>query len=166
MAKGDNNVEAGSAILDETGEGFTFDMSNQEADSGFPVAPAGTYDAVIDALDYQISKSSGNPMWKVTHLITGPEEWAEKNLKVFSYVVFKPDQMGRVKGFLEAVGASEQANDSGFNPKQVADDGVLVGKAHRVRLGIRKSEEYGDGNEVKRVLSAGGASTGEGGFSM
>lgn len=164
MAKKDTAAES-QGILDQDGEGFTFDMSSTEADTGYPILPKGNYDAVIDALDYQISKNSGNPMWKVTHLITEAEH-AEKNLKVFSYVVFKADQMGRVKAFLENVGAGNLA-DSNFNPKRIADDGTLVGAAHRVRLDIRKSDEYGDSNEVKRVMAAGtGSGSGEGGFSM
>lgn len=165
MAKNDDTAAGTAAILDETGEGFTFDMSQTEEDSGFPVLPKGTYDAVIDKVEYQISRSSGNPMWAVQHLITDPEH-ADKNLRVRSYVVFKPDQMPRVKSFLIAIGQSEVANSASFNPKQVADDGLLIGSAHRVRLDIRRSEEYGDSNEVKRVLSAAAASTGAAGFSM
>ena len=154
-------------VMDETGEGFTFDMSGQEEDSGYPILPKGTYDATIDAADYQISKSSGNPMWKVTHLITDAQH-ADKNLKVFSYVVFKPDQMGRVKTFLNRIGKGDLANSTNFNPKQIADDGTLVGSEHKVRLNIRKSEEYGDSNEVKAVLTAGAGSApaGAGGFAM
>jgi hypothetical protein len=154
-------------VMDTEGEGFTYDMGSQEEDSGYPILPKGTYDAIIDGCDYQISKSSGNPMWKITHLITGPDpDIASKNLKMFSYVVFKSDGMGRVKTFLVRVGAGDLATAS-FNPKTIADDGTLVGKAHRVKLDIRKSEEYGDGNEVKGVLaSAGAGAAGGGGFSM
>lgn len=167
MAKADKAEETKfSGVMDETGEGFTFDMSTVEAEDGYPIMPKGIYDAVIDAAEYQISKNSGNPMWKITHLITGPEEWASKNLKVFSYVVFKPDQMPRVAAFMENIGQKALLNSS-FNPKTIADDGVLVGALHKVRLDIRKSDEYGDGNEVKKVLKAGvGTGSGEGGFSM
>lgn len=153
-------------VMDESGEGFTYNMADQEEDSGYPIMPKGTYPAIIDAAEYQISKNSGNPMWKITHLITGPEEWASKNLKVFSYVVFKADGMGRVKSFLNNIGKGE-LNTADFNPKKIADDGLLVGAEHNVKLDIRKSDEYGDSNEVKRVIKAGGvAGAGEGGFSM
>lgn len=163
MAKAD--AEAKQGVLDETGEGFTWDMSTTEAEDGYPILPKGNYDAVIDAVEYQISKNSGNPMWKVTHLITEGEH-ASKNLKMFSYVVFKQDQMGRVKTFMENIGAAQYAG-ADFNPKKIADDGVLVGSAHRVRLDIRKSDEYGDSNEVKRVMKAGtGSGSGEGGFAL
>lgn len=160
--------EGFQGVFDETGEGFTYDMSNQEEDSGYPILPKGTYSAVIDKAVYKISKSSGNPMWEVTHLVTEAEH-ADKNLKVFSYVVFKHDGMGRVKSFLAKIGAADLGG-AGFNPKQIADDGTLVGKEHRVRLDIRKSEEYGDSNEVKSVLSAGAGTVsggaGSGSFSM
>lgn len=169
MAKGQAAAQETErqGILDESGEGFTFDMSTQEADSGFPVHPAGTYDFTVDQCDYQISQASGNPMWALRLLITGPgEEVAEKKVIVRNYQVFKPDQMGRVRAFLDRV-APELATPN-FNPKQIADDGVLVGKTGRVRLKIRKSEEYGDQNEVAAFIAPGAATGGDGagGFAM
>lgn len=166
MAKAaQSNTQQG--ILDESGEGFTFDMENQEADSGFPTLDKGVYDAIIDSVEYVISKNSGNPMWKVIHLITDPKATIE-NHKVTSYVVFKPDQMGRAKMFINRVAPEVATKD--FNPKRVAEDGLLNGKPHRVRLDIRKSEEYGNSNEVKGVLSAGAGGdeggAGDGGFKM
>lgn len=165
MAKGKEKETQG--VLDETGEGFTWDMSSTEAEDGYPVLPKGNYAAVVDDVEYQISKNSGNPMWKVAFLITEPEH-AEKNLKVFNYQVFKPEQMGRVKAFLENTGHAELAT-ADFNPKTIADDKVLVGSEVTLKLDIRISEEYGNSNEVKRVMKAGtggGAAAGEGGFSM
>src|SRR3990167_8775482 len=145
-------AEKSQGVLDETGEGFTWDMTNTEAEDGYPILPKGNYDAVVDDVEYQISKNSGNPMWKVAYLIT-EAEFAEKNLKVFNYVVFKADQMGRVKAFLENTGHAGLAT-ADFNPKKVADDKVIVGSAVKLRLDIRKSEEYGNSNEIKRVMKA------------
>lgn len=165
MAKGDSAAAEKQGVLDETGEGFSWDMTNTEAEDGYPVVAKGNYDALIDAAEYQISKNSGNPMWKLTHLITEASV-ADKNLKVFSYTVFKQDQMGRVKATLEKLGQGNLLT-ADFNPKQIADDGVLVGSAHRVRLDIRKSDEYGDSNEVKKIMAAGtGVGEGEGGFAL
>lgn len=161
MAKSDDK----QGVLDETGEGFTWDMSSEEATDGFPVLPKGNYLAVIDQVEYQISKNSGNPMWKETYLITDPDH-ADKNLKVFNYHVFKQDQMGRVKAFLETIGHGELSTKK-FNPKAIADDGTLVGTEVKLRLDIRKSDEYGDGNEVKRIMApTAGSGSGDGGFSM
>lgn len=163
MAKA-KEEEKFEGVMDADGQGFTYNMQDEAADEGYPVLPKGTYSAVIDAADYQISKNSGNPMWKITHLITEPE-WAEKNLKMFSYVVFKKDAMGRVRTFLERIGKVGLATPD-FNPKVIADDGALVGSEHRVKLDIRVSEEYGTSNEVKTVLKAGAGGSGDGGFAM
>lgn len=165
MAKADKAATEG--VLDETGEGFTWDMTTTEAEDGYPVLPKGNYSAVIDSVDYQISKNSSNPMWKVGFLIT-EEEHASKNLKMFSYQVFKPEQMPRVKAFLENIGHANLAT-ADFNPKKIADDKVLVGSPCTVRLDIRQSDEYGNSNEVKRIMKAGtgsSSSSGEGGFAM
>jgi hypothetical protein len=176
MAKGDkaagNGDTQNQGLLDSTGEGFTFDMSAQPADSGFPVAPQGTYDFVIDKLDYGLSQSSGNPMWSIQALITGgpsdpDDEIAKKEIKVRYYQVFTPDQMGRARRLLDCVAPDLATPD--FNPKKVADDKVLIGKAFRARVNIRKSDEYGDQNNIVNILPAGGgqgATAGAGGFSM
>jgi hypothetical protein len=178
MAKAPQAADQGDAdtghqgILDSTGEGFTFDMSSQVEDSGFPVAPQGTYDLVVDNLTYGLSQSSGNPMWTLSLLITGgpsdPDgEIAKKEIKVRAYQVFKPDQMGRAKRLINCIDPS--VGTVNFNPKKIADDKVLIGKPLRARLNIRKSEEYGDQNNVVAYLPAGGGSAGgegAGGFAM
>jgi len=166
MAKAKEAEAETQGVLDQTGEGFTWDMTATEAEDGYPILPKGNYDAIVDSVEYQISKNSGNPMWKVGFLVT-QEEHASKNLKMFNYQVFKPDQMGRVKAFLENIGHGNLAT-ADFNPKSIADDKVLVGAPCVIRLDIRESEEYGNSNEVKRVMRAGtgGAAAGEGGFSL
>lgn len=165
MAKADKKSEG---VLDETGEGFTWDMSDVEAEDGYPVLPKGNYSAIVDGCDYQKSKNSGKPMWKMAFLIT-EEEHASKNLKVFSYQVFQDDQKGRVKALLESLGHADLGGKD-FNPKQIADDKVLVGSPCVLRLDIRQSDEYGNSNEVKRVMKegtgSGGGASGDGGFSM
>jgi hypothetical protein len=169
MAKGDKAADAAATqgVLDETGEGFTWDMTNTEAEDGYPVLPKANYDAIVDSCEYQKSKNSGKPMWKMGYLITEAEH-ASKNLKVFSYQVFQPDQMGRVKALLENLGHGNLATPD-FNPKTVADDKVLVGSPCKLKLDIRESDEYGNSNEVKRVMkpgTGGGAAAGEGGFQL
>jgi len=169
MAKADViEQEAPQGILDTTGEGFTFDMETQEADEGFPVADAGIYDLSVDACKYEISKNSGNPMWAFRFVITGPDAAvAEKKIGVRYYQSFKPEQMGRAKTLLQRLGREDLLTKN-FNPKQIADDAVLVGATCRARLGVRNDEQYGKSNEIKAFLpaGAGAAGSGEGGFSM
>lgn len=171
MAKAQAAVDEGNqGVLDADGEGFTFDMSQQAAESGFPYHPKGVYEASLDSCAYKISQSSGNPMWEIRFLITGPgEEVANKKVTVRYYQSFKPDQMGRAKLLLTRLGHEDLANSTSFNPKQVADDGTLVGSQCKLRLDVRESDEYGTSNEVKAVLpanAAAGGQAGSGGFSM
>jgi hypothetical protein len=156
-------------ILDSEGEGFTFDMSGTEADDGFPVLDKGTYDASVEANAYQISQSSGHPMWAMRFLVTGPgEEVAAKKVQVRYYQSFKPEQMPRAKALLQKLGFNDLANDRTFNPKTVADDATLVGANCRLRLDVRNDPTYGRSNEVKGILPVAGGEggSGEGGFAM
>lgn len=170
MAKGDTATavaEAPQGILDAEGEGFTFDMSAQAADEGFPVLDAGVYDASVEANEYKISQSSSQPMWAMRFLITGPgQETADRKAQVRFYQSFKPDQMGRAKALLQKLGHDDLAEAKDFNPKKIADDATLIGSTCRLRLSVRNDPEYGKSNEVKAVLPAGGTASGEGGFAM
>jgi hypothetical protein len=173
MAKSDTAVAeaptSNQGILDEAGEGFTFDMSGQEADAGFPVLDAGVYDLSVDSVEYKNSQSSGHPMWAMRLAVTGPgDDVAEKKVVVRYYQSFKPDQMGRAKLLLQRLGKDDLANSTTFNPKQIADDAVLVGQTCRARLKVRNDETYGKSNEIATFLPAGaeGGAAGSGGFSM
>jgi hypothetical protein len=171
MAKNNSDTavqEKPQGILDETGEGFTFDMSGVEADEGFPVADAGIYDLSLDSCSYKISQSSGNPMWEMRFVITGPDDdVAAKKIGVRYYQSFKPDQMPRAKALLQKLGREDLAT-ADFNPKTIADDAVLVGSNVRARLGVRNDPQYGKSNEIKQFLSAAaeGGEAGAGGFKM
>lgn len=164
----DNSQQESQGILDTDGEGFTFDMTQQEADEGFPTADAGIYDLSVDALEYKISQSSGHPMWALRFVITGPDpEVAAKKIGVRHYQSFKPDQMGRAKALVQRLGR-EDLLTADFNPKKIADDATLVGATTRARLGVRNDPQYGKSNEVKAFLpaTAEGGQAGGGGFSM
>jgi hypothetical protein len=60
------------------------------------------------------------------------------------------DMMPRVKKFLVRIGESQLANTP-FNPEEVANQGLLLGKACQVRLDVRKYEGEMR-NNVKDVL--------------
>jgi len=154
-----------SGVEFEDGDSFTFDMSETKEDSGFTPLPKGTYLVTIENCEFKMSKSSGNPMWSLTYAIA-EGEYAEKNRKVFDIISLKPEQRGRVKKFINRV-APELADVKDFNPKKVAEEGLLVGKQLKVKLDIEKSEEYGDRNRVKDHFAPGAASGSAGGsFSM
>jgi hypothetical protein len=165
MAKGQAAVAEAEpqGILDSEGEGFTFDMTQQAADTGFPVLDKGVYDASVESCAYKISQNSGHPMWEMRFLVTGPgDDVAEKKAQVRFYQSFKPEQMGRAKALVERLGRSDLLTAS-FNPKTIADNAELTGATCRLRLDIRDSDEYGRSNEIKAILPQSGGAGGAGG---
>jgi len=178
MAKNQaNTAEAGDTevleqetqgILDESGEGFTFDMESQEADEGFPTADAGIYDLSLDQCEYKNSQSSGHPMWAMRWVIVGPDPAiAEKKIGVRHFQSFKPEQMGRAKFMIQRIGREDLLTKD-FNPKKIADDALLTGTVARARLGVRDDPQYGKSNEIKQFLplNAEGVKAGAGNFQM
>lgn len=142
----------------EEAEGFTFDMSSQEEAAGFAPIPQGNYNATIEECEYKMSASSGQPMWALKWAVTD-EPYASDNRKMFSFVSFKKEQLGRVKQWLNRV-APELANLPNFNPKTIADEGVLLGKPARLKVKITtyQGEKRNNVAEVLAPLGAGGFS--------
>ena len=64
-------------------QGMVFDLSGVEENKGFEVIPKGTYDAVVDELDFGDSKA-GNPMVTIKYSITTPEY---ENRVIYDYWV-------------------------------------------------------------------------------
>lgn len=163
MAKKDNTDDT-QGLATEDADSFTFDFSGDKESAGFEPMPKGTYDVVIEEVEFKISASSQNPMWSVKWAIeTG--EFAEKNRKLFSFVVFggKDGWRGRVKSFLNRV--APELSDKQFSPKQIADDGILIGKRARAKVDVEKNEDYGPRNTVRDILAPAAVGAG-GGFSL
>jgi hypothetical protein len=124
------------------------DLSQTEEGGNFPLVPKGMHVCVIDDVSFGDSKA-GNPMWTVQWSI---EEGENANQKLWSWVVFKADQMGRVKRFLNRIGRTDLANGK-FSPAQVADSGELVGVRAKLRVDHRDYEGEKRAN-VRDVLQA------------
>jgi hypothetical protein len=145
-------------LATEAGEGFSFNMGAETASSGYPLLPANTYDATVEACEFKISKNSGNPMWQVKWAIPYTnEKGAEKVSKITSFVVFSAEQRGRAKMFLKRV-APELAELEDFNPKLLADQ--ITGKRARVKINHQKGQDDELRANVADVLAptAGGGS--------
>jgi hypothetical protein len=157
----ENEAEAGVEF--EDGESYTFNMKDTEESSGFAPLPAATYLVSIDEVKFGLSKSSQSPTWYLTYTVA-EGEFAEKNRKIFDILSLKADQQGRVKRFINRV-APELSEVENFNPKKVAEDGLLVGKQLKVKVSIEKgTDEYpGDKNRVKDHFAPGAATGGAGG---
>lgn len=155
-------------LTGEEGTGFSFNMSETSEDAGFEPIPKGNYAAVIEACEFKISQSSSQPMWAITWAIT-EGEYAEKGRKLFNFVSFKKEQLPRAKTFLKRV-APDLAESTNFNPEKVANEGLMLGRAARLKVGMSKpTEEYPDPrNEIKDVFAptSGGGGAAGGSFNL
>lgn len=147
----------------EDGDSYTFNMKETTEDDGFAPLPRDTYLVTIESCKFELSKRSQQPMWNLTYAVA-EGEFAEKNRKLFDIVSLQESQRGRVKRFINTV-APELAEAETFNPKQVAEEGLLVGKQLRVKVDIENDPQYGERNRVKKHLPAAGGGAG-GSFSM
>lgn len=168
MAKGDTataeaEAETGNAGVEfEDGGSYTFNMKDTDEDAGFAPVPKGTYAVTIEDVQFQLSKRSSQPMWNIRYAISDGE-FAEKNRKLFDIISLQESQHGRVKRFVNRV-APELADLEVFDPKKIAEEGILVGKELRVKVDIEEDDTYGARNRVRDHLAAG--ATGGGNFSM
>jgi hypothetical protein len=156
----DQVVNQTEGFTEEGAEGFTFDMGATTASSGFPLIPPGVYPGVIEACDFSLSKNSGNPMWTIKWGFESGE-YAQKNRKMRSYVIFSAEQLGRAKMFLKRI-APELAELTDFNPKTIAESQVMIGKRGRMKINTQKGQNGEDQSNVADVLEpTAGGSTGE-----
>ena len=133
--------DVGEDVFDDDDDNFTLDMSSVE-EAKREVIPAGTYPVVIASLDYARSQSSNQPMWSIQLEI---EEGTFAGRKIYTNLSFSPKALGMSKAVLRVI-APELAEGS-FNPKQIADNGDLLGRRAKVKT---KLEAY-QGEKQTRV---------------
>lgn len=138
------------AVEDGENEGGVglIDFSSVGDEKEFPVLPRGIYPVTIDEVTFGHSQSSGNPMWTWKFEVSEGEYAGQK---LFFHTPFVESMLPRVKKVLSRV-APELLNGP-FNPEKIADSGILIGKACRVRVDIRPYEGK-KRNNVKDVLEA------------
>jgi hypothetical protein len=153
--------EAVEGLRTEEGEGYSFDMSQEKASSGYPVTPAGTYDAVVADCQFKISQNSGNPMWQIKWSFPFGEGDKVKNRTITSFVVFSADQRGRAKMTVKRI-APELAELTNFDPKVLAPQ--IVGKPARIKINIQPGQDGEDRSNVAEVLAP--AAGGGGSFNL
>lgn len=141
-------VSAEEAAGSEGGGAFMIDLSGVPDETERPVIPRGIYPATVDDVSFGHSQSSGNPMWTwIFELSEGAGEYAGR--KLYFHTPFVEVMMPRVKKVISRV-APELMNGP-FDAEKIANDGVLVGKACRIRLDI-KPYEGKPRNNVRDVL--------------
>ncbi len=108
--------------------------------------PAGSYECIVEDATVSDTKK-GDKMLKVTYRVVGGDH---QNSCIWDYHLLthsNPDVvrigMEGIKKLANAVGVAGKMTD----PSVLADNQTLVA----VTVSVRKSEEWGDSNQVKRV---------------
>lgn len=138
------------------GESLLVNLAEVEAQS-FEVFPKSNYNLVVEECDYEISKSSGKPMWNMRFsIVDGPFA----NRKLFHYISFSEKALPMTKAALEVL--APELVETQFNPKKVAEEGTMIGRTATAKVGIQKGEgDYEDKNVIKSFVKNGGGSKDE-----
>ena len=133
--------------------GDTFDAADlPEGNSNYDPIPAGWYTTTITDAELRDTKNGTGQYIAVRYDITGPEHqgrvvFGNINIKNASQ---KAEEIGRqhLGELMRSIGLA-----------RVTDTDELIGGQLQIKVGIRKSEEYGDQNEVKGFKAMQGAMT-------
>lgn len=133
--------------------GTTFKANDLPQGNGgdFQPLPAGWYTATVTDAELRQTKAGTGSYIAVRYDITGPTHEGR--------VVFGNLNISNPNPKAEEIGR-QQLGDlmRSIGLDSVSDTDQLIGGNCQVKLAIRKSEEYGDSNEVKAWKSAGGNS--------
>lgn len=138
-------------------EGMVFDLGGVEENTSFEVIPRGTYNAVIEEMEFTESQSSGAPMLKAVYSITDGE-FAER--KVFDYYVLTGEgakySLPKLKQLVSRV--CPEVDLGSFNPAKFAEDGVAINRQCQIKLAVstqKKGEYKGEKrNNIREIMSA------------
>lgn len=138
-------------------DGMVFNLNDVQEASSFEVLPKGTYEAVIEELEYTLSQSSNAPMIRTVYSIVGGEYEGRKIYDFYSLTGKGAEfSLPRLKQLLTRV-CPEVALDA-FNPQQFADSGVAINRMCQLKLVVqtqKKGEYKGEKrNAVREILSS------------
>ena len=128
-------------FFEDNDDALTFDMTAVE-EGTYEIVPKGTYNTIIEQLEYKLSQSSGKPMWAITLVITDGEY---QGRKLFTNISFSEKALSMAK--TQILRIAPEVLSSTFNPRKIAESGDLIGKACRAKT---KIEVY-EGEEKTRV---------------
>ena len=127
--------------------GFTVSGAQApEASGDYELLPAGVYDATITQVDLRDTKAGTGNYLNVRLDIVGPSHEGR--------VVFGMITLRNPNDTAERIGREQLQKIAHYgNLGEISDTDQLVGARVGIKVGIRKSEEYGDRNEVKDYLA-------------
>lgn len=130
-------------MFEDGDDSLVIDMESVEGQS-YEAIPKGTYAAVIEECEFKMSASSGKPMWNLVLTIS---EGDFKGRKLFTFLSFSEAALPGTKTQIQRI--APELLSKRFDPKKIAADGTLIGKAVRVKT---KLETY-EGEERTKVAS-------------
>ena len=146
-----DEFETAGASFENNDDGVLVDLSNVQAQSFDPL-PKGNYNGIIEECEYQLSKTSGKPMWNIRVSVTDEEY---ENRKIFTFLSFSEKALPGTKAALAVI--APEFLSTAFNPKDPDVIAALVTKHVKLKVDIEKNEEHGDRNRVKKWLATEGA---------
>ncbi len=146
--QGEKEVDFGAvdASQEDDLDGAEFDLEDVK-DVVYAILPRAIYPAEIDTVEFGQS-SNDNPMWTLRIKITDGEF---KGRTLFNHQVFTDAGMPRVKQFLQRV-APELLGQGAIKPSHIADEGLLEGKACRIRVGTQRYQGQ-KRNNIREILA-------------
>ena len=151
------NGSSQAAEPEQDAEGMVFNLSGVNDDVSFEVLPKGTYDAVVEELEYTTSQTSGSPMVHAVYSIVGGEF---EGRKIHDYYLMTGKgaefSLPRLKQLLTRV-CPETSLDN-FNPKSFAESGVAINRMCQLKL-VVQTQKKGDykgekRNGVREIMSS------------
>jgi len=136
------------ALLNQTFNANDLPLGN---DGDFQPLPAGWYSVTVNDAEIRTTKAGNGQYIAVRYDVTGP---THEGRVVFGNINIsnpnpKAEEIGhqQLGQLMRAIGLT-----------QVSDTDQLIGGSLEIKLAIKKSEEYGDSNEVKGFKAIAGSS--------
>lgn len=142
-----------SAVFEEGGA-LLVNLAGVE-EMKFELIPKGIYDAEVDEVTFGQSRSSGNNMFTFIFRIIGGDY---DGRKLYFYASFSPKALRGTKTNL--IRLDPVIFGGQFNPQELVDSGVLLGKKSKIRVTIGQRQDTGeDQSQIAGLMPAGDAAS-------
>lgn len=135
MTINENESDAGAEVFDDDGENFTVDFGNVE-EAKRTLLPVRDYEVQISELEFKLSASSNKPMWSV--VLEVQDEGDFNGRKIYTNLSFSEKALSMTKGVIKVI--APELLEGAFKPREIADNGDLLGKFAKVRIKHRMYE--------------------------
>lgn len=138
--------ETEGAMFENAGDGLVINLEEVEAQS-FELLPAGWYNVMFDDNEFQMSKSSGKPMWNAR--LTVIDEGQYQNRKIFHIFSFSEGALPGTKAAFAAI--KPDLISAGLRVQDPDVVSSLIGLKCKVKVKIQKGQDgYEDKNQISK----------------